>query len=96
MAGEDPKYLDFIRKQACAFCSAAPPSHPHHHTHNRAYGKRAHDRDAMPLCWKCHRRFHDAAAQFESWNKQERRAWQDRLVAEHQALWETMQDEETF
>jgi hypothetical protein len=97
MAGEHPEYLNWIRQLPCHFCGAQPPSHPHHHTRGmaqrRGKGERAHDHQAMPLCWKCHRRFHDAAGPFAAWNKTQRIAWQDSAVTEYRNRYT---DEEVF
>lgn len=64
VANEDSKHLAWVRSLPCACCEAPGPSQPHHHTHFRGAGQRAHDRYAMPLCWRCHRDFHDGAGRF--------------------------------
>lgn len=97
----DPSYLNWIRSQPCANCSAPGPSHPHHSTvapvtcemcsgpprerpqAKRGKGTKSHDHYAFPLCFKCHRRFHDAAGPFRDWTKAQRREWQERLSAEY-------------
>lgn len=80
MATEDSTYLNWIRGLRCWACDGHPPSHAHHHTGRRGAGQRAHDRDAMPLCAKCHRDFHDGRARFASMNNEQRRAFQDKAV----------------
>lgn len=96
MAGEDDKYLMWIRLQPCSQCGAPPPSHPHHHTARRPYGKRAHDHDSMPLCMKCHRKFHDARGPFEGWARDDRNRWQSALVEALRASYADISDPEVF
>ena len=48
----------------------------------RGKGARAHDHDAMPLCWKHHRQLHDLTGHFAGWTKAELRAWQDARARE--------------
>lgn len=100
MAG-DPKRLAWIRRQACACCGAPPPSHAHHHTTGltasgklaraglrRGVGQKADDTETLPLCLKCHGHLHDLRGFFSGYMPGELREWQDRKVAEYQALYE--------
>lgn len=77
----DPDYLAFIRTLPCCApgCLARPPSQPHHST-GAGMGTKSGDRDTMPLCWKCHRAFHDGNGRFESWSRLDRRLWQEKMV----------------
>jgi hypothetical protein len=93
MAGEDPDYLAWIRLQACQFCDRPPPSHAHHHTGPRGKGQRAHDHNAMALCFDCHRHLHGASGPFKDWNHEERSNLQDELVVKHRQIYN---DEECF
>lgn len=95
-----------MRRQPCASCGAtALPIEPHHHTHRysesasrgRQKGsRRSHDRDAFPLCVKCHRQFHDERGSFAGWTKLQRRQWQDAQVALHQKAYDQLFDPEIF
>jgi len=44
---------------------------------------RASDEQAIPMCHGCHMDFHDSKV----WTKELRRAWQDREIARHRALY---------
>lgn len=96
MAGDHPKHLAWVRKQPCAACAAPGPCHPHHHTHRRGHGQRASDLDAMPLCWRCHRMFHDGHGRFEALSAHERRLLQDHWVAETMRVRAQLNDPEVF
>ena len=50
----------------------------------RGKGTRAHDHDAMPMCFKCHRNLHDLAGRFRGFTKERLREWQDGRVADLQ------------
>lgn len=67
MAGEDPEYVAWIRKQPCCACGSRVGVDAHHHTAGstqptvgqrgrraqaRGMGQRAHDEATMPLCDK--------------------------------------------
>lgn len=90
MAGEDPRYLDWIRRQSCCNCDADGGVEAHHMT-GAGMGMRANDHEAMPLCTTCHRAFHDpwshrkrkgSAGKFWIMTKEQRRTWQRRKVLE--------------
>lgn len=55
----DPKYLAWLREQACAWCAKRPPSEASHHGPH-GIGTKADDHGALPLCgpWGCHSHFH--------------------------------------
>jgi hypothetical protein len=54
---EDPAHLALVRALPCIVCGATPPSEAHHPKGLEFCGKgqKAPDRDAFPLCPKCHR-----------------------------------------
>ena len=57
--GNDAKYLSLIRQLPCVVCLKSPPSDPHHLKGGqagaeRAFGRRATDRWAIPICRKDH------------------------------------------
>ena len=81
--GGDAQYLEWIRSLHCCVCRALPPSHAHHATlTGRGKGQKSHDRETMPLCFRCHRCFHDGTGSFEYWTREQRRLWQELQVAE--------------
>jgi hypothetical protein len=53
-----PKYLAYIREQACCACVRGTPIEAHHFG-PRGTGIKADDYHAVPLCTRCHRHFHD-------------------------------------
>lgn len=77
--GGDEDYLDWIRSLDCCMCGAKGPSHPHHST-GAGMGLKSSDREAMPLCWRCHRHFHDNTGPFDGWHRAARRVWQELQV----------------
>ena len=77
--GGDPVYLDWIRSLDCCGCNTKPPCHPHHST-GAGMGLKSSDREAMPLCWRCHRDFHDGKGVFDGWGRDARRVWQELQV----------------
>lgn len=50
---------EYIRSMPCCACGKDGPSDPHHHPSRGAGGTSA---DLVPLCFLCHREFHDAGA----------------------------------
>lgn len=46
-------YLAWVRKMPCCFCSAPPPSDPHHYG-PRGVGQKTDDLRVAPLCRPCH------------------------------------------
>ena len=93
----DLEYLEWLRRQPCCspYCEHNPRdrSHPHHHRHMGAgAGKKAPDRFAMPLHWRCHRDFHDLQGAFRGWDRERLTAWQDEQVRIHRERWSAEQD----
>lgn len=92
MAGEDRRYLAWIRTQPCCSCSpgyvdglgvCGGPVEAHHKT-GAGMGLRAHDHETMPLCAKHHKQLHEFTGMFEHDSRMSRLAWQERRIAEHQ------------
>lgn len=82
MAGEDSAYLDWIRSHPCAVDRCGESAiHAHHRTGRKGMSQRAHDHQAMPLCWKHHRQLHDLAGFFAGWTGERLADWQDEQVA---------------
>lgn len=55
-----PRYLRWIREQACEWCGAAAPSEASHHAED-GHGStalKADDLDTLPLCHGCHAEWH--------------------------------------
>jgi len=50
-------YLRFVRQQPCCACSAPGPSDPHHFG-RRGMGQKTDDYRTVPLCRRCHDRWH--------------------------------------
>lgn len=75
----DAPWLGWIRSLPCCSCGARPPNHPHHAT-GGGMGRKSHDRETMPLCFRCHRDFHDGNGKFDGWNKAQRRLFQDLAI----------------
>lgn len=76
MAGENPAYLAWLRKQPCCVkdCKCTPVQS--HHCTGAGMSLRAHDQHAMPLCWIHHNDFHDLRGPFKWWMKEQRKLWQ--------------------
>jgi hypothetical protein len=85
MAGEDPRYLAWVRTLPCSVPDCRAPSEAHHIT-GAGMSLRSHDHDTMPLCRWHHATFHDLTGHFKGWLKHERRRWQREKVARVQAL----------
>jgi hypothetical protein len=51
--GRDPKYLEWIRQQACMICKTHPVECAH--VGDRGLGQRCPDRQSVPLCVEHHR-----------------------------------------
>lgn len=99
MAGEDPTYLDWVRRQKCLAigmerhrCVGVIQAH---HAGSRVGrpvvkggDRRAHDRTAIALCVQGHTELHALSGPFASYQKAAKREWEDRKIAETQARWE--------
>lgn len=56
---ENPKYLAHLRRSPCCCCGADAPSDPAHTgSRDKGIGTKAWDIDAIPLCRRCHNRYH--------------------------------------
>ncbi len=82
----DEKHLKWLRSLPCAECRAYAPSEAHHPTYGRGMSMKSRDRDAFPLCKKCHHDFHAAKGTFSKWPKEQRRAWQERFSAKYRMM----------
>lgn len=86
--GGDEAYLAFIRSLPCCACGARAPSHAHHETGGgRGKGQKAPDRRTLPLCFRCHRQFHDLNGRFEGFTAEGKRVWQDLEILRCQELY---------
>ena len=54
----DETFLDYIRDQPCAVCTAPAPSDPHH-LDSGVMGSKGDDWTCVPLCRTHHREYHD-------------------------------------
>lgn len=102
MAGEDPAYVDWIRRQRCLAIGmeghrCKGPVQAHHAGSRvgrpvvKGGDRRAHDRTAIPICLQAHTELHDASGPFRAMQKAAKRLWQDDRIAETQARWELEQ-----
>lgn len=58
-------YLKFVRAQSCLLCPEEELIHAHHWNRSGT-GTKCSDLDTVPLCWRCHRNFHDGRFKFPS------------------------------
>jgi hypothetical protein len=87
VANEDPAHLKWLRSLPCMACLAPPPSEAHHRT-GAGMAARAPDSEAMPLCTRCHRDFHDGRGLFQGWTREMRRRWQLDTLEKVRALYD--------
>jgi hypothetical protein len=88
--GSDRAYLAWVRTLPCvvgypwfrAMNCCDGRIHAHHAIHRSQGGK---DRDAIPLCEKHHRQWHEANGVFAEFSRLERFAWAVRAIAETRA-----------
>jgi hypothetical protein len=90
MADEDRDYTAWLRKLPCCAprCREPIAGHAHHRT-GAGVAIRAHDHKAIPLCPVSHHNFHAGAGEFEGWTKEERAAWQDKMIALYRTAYVT-------
>lgn len=86
-AGSDPAYLEKVRRRPCWFTGASDtrcegPVHAHHAIHRSQGGK---DVDAVPLCAKHHRAWHEDRPPFRGLDRLQRFAWATRAIADTRA-----------
>lgn len=93
MAGEDPKYLGWIRSHPCSIlgCLVAPV-HAHHKT-GHGMSQKSHDHESMPLCWQHHRQLHQLNGHFLGWTGHELADWQAEQVTHYRRIFS---DDEVF
>jgi hypothetical protein len=91
MAGDDPQYLAWCRKQRCCmfggFCAGIGVE-AHHATFGRGMGQKGPDARAFPFCARHHRQFHDAAGDFRGMDHGARTAFQEAQVRTYRARYE--------
>jgi len=78
VAGEDPEYVHWVKRQRCAAATFGGCSGGFVHAHHageRGLGKRAHDETCVPLCSTHHRAWHDLHQPFRHMPRPERMAW---------------------
>lgn len=81
MAGEDPDYVAWVRTLPCCYCAGRNSVEAHHRT-GAGMARRAHDRETMPLCLRCHHDFHGLAGHFKNFKRADLRAWQHNKIEE--------------
>lgn len=72
MAGEDPKYLAWIREQPCLNLGHSPccgAMHAHHPQGGKGMGTRNHDHRAVPLCTRHHSERHSLSGAWKGFDK---------------------------
>lgn len=60
-AARSKGYMEWVRGKPCASCAAGAPSEAHHYG-PRGMGSKTSDYLTVPLCRRCHQRFHDSGA----------------------------------
>lgn len=86
MANEDQSYTDWLRQRPC--CSCGGSGVQVHHRTGAGMGLRAHDHDAMPLCFRCHSDLHCLGGRFSTFSREDLRQWQDEQIAALRAVYE--------
>lgn len=95
--GGDPTYLCFVRSLPCCICQKAAPSHPHHATLlGRGKSQKSHDHQTMPMCFECHRAFHDLSGYFDGWTRDGLVLFQELQVQCTRGLWLDFVDPDRF
>lgn len=85
MAGEDPAYLELVRRSYCCApgrrCHTMPCEAHHPRMGVVGAAQKGHDRTAIPLCTLHHRELHALTGAFKDWDGRSLRDWQqDRIV----------------
>jgi hypothetical protein len=91
VAGDDPQYLAWCRKQRCCMSAglcAGVGVEAHHSTHGRGMGQRGPDTRAFPFCMRHHKQFHDATGDFRDMDHARRTAFQAEQVEIYRARYE--------
>lgn len=100
MAGEDRKYLEFLRRQPCALtghgvCSDTVDAH--HRTGRKGMGQRNADAEAYPLCRQHHiYERHALKGYFAGWVKAQIREWEERTSAHYRRLYLGVGEDDAF
>jgi hypothetical protein len=85
VAGEDPDYTAWLRKQLC--CKCAAPAREAHHKTGAGKGLKSHDHTAIPMCLHCHREFHGLSGGFKGWTKSQLREWTDEKIGYYRRIY---------
>ena len=103
MSGEDPDYVNWIRRQPCCCQPCVAQSEAHHSTfgstqpfdenpsalqRGRGKGQKAHDSWCMPLCLRHHGQIHGLSGFFRDFDAAMLREWQTERVREHRAMYQ--------
>jgi len=94
----DERYLEWIRSRPCIVPTRFPAGWPTacdgvteaHHCGPRAMGRKASDRDTVPVCTRHHFEYHACAGTFRM-NKETRRVWARLAIEATQAAYEATQ-----
>lgn len=78
--GPSEAHHSTVHPSRCEPCSGTQRGR--HEAGKRGKGTKSHDHYAIPLCLKHHRDFHDSARDFRTWNKAQKRLWQEAMVHE--------------
>lgn len=86
---DDPKYLALVRRLPCCapgYCGYCRPIRAFpieaHHLTGAGMGRKADDRDTMPLCSHHHRALHNFDGPFAGWPRERRMQWQLAMIEE--------------
>lgn len=91
--GGDEAYLEFVRSLPCCACGKPGPSHAHHETGaGRGKGQKAPDNRTIPLCFQCHRDFHQVGGRFDGFTFESKRLWQEMEIERVQELRRQLED----
>lgn len=84
MAGDDPDYLERVRRMVCCAPGCLTTPCEAHHPRVGVVGAalRGRDNTAIPLCTEHHRALHDLRGTFEAWDGESLRAWQQDRIEE--------------
>lgn len=86
------EYREFVLGLPCRFagvhrCEGRVEGH---HAGRRPHNRKADDDTMVPLCSRAHRDYEHGSGVFYSLNKDQRREWAERAIAETQAQWEKL------
>lgn len=82
----DPKYLKWLRSQACVVCSNTNTEA--HHTSTGGMGIKGSDYEAVPVCHTCHMMLHNQYAKNSYWDENILKSIIERLLTKYRGLHE--------